>query len=236
MTTTQSSIQEQLVLLLTSPLADAQYELVDVVTSSLGTPAATVEVFIDNSLDHPLGGRIDLDGVSTATRIIDAVLEVADPITGAFTLEVSSPGLERALRTPGHFGRFVGTTVSVKTHPGTTAERRIEGILSSADPDTVGSVMVGGVTIPYAAIERARTVFTWGPQAKPGAGPSKSAAKRASKVSPTGTGSAGSGLRTAPTESAAAAGPTGSDCESDVPTAVPDKQTQAPAGVDHDEE
>ena len=138
------------------------------------------------ALDHPLGGRIDLDGVSTATRIIDSVLEEADPIDGAFTLEVSSPGLERALRTPGHFARFVGTTVSVKTHPGTTAERRIEGRLTSADPDVDGAITVDGVEIPYSAIERARTVFVWGPQPKPGSkgggGLSKSAAKRAAKA------------------------------------------------------
>ena len=114
------------------------------------------------------------------------MLEEADPIDGAFTLEVSSPGLERALRTPGHFSRFVGTTVSVKTHPGTTAERRIEGRLTSADPDEDGAITVDGTEIPYAAIERARTVFIWGPQtrpgSKPGTGPSKSAAKRAAKA------------------------------------------------------
>ncbi len=185
MTTNKPTISEQLVLLLTAPLAEANYELVDVVTSGLGSAAATVEVFVDNSLDHPLGGRIDLDGVSTATRIIDAVLEAADPIDGAFTLEVSSPGLERALRTPGHFARFVGTTVSVKTHPGTTAERRVEGRLNSADADASGAINVEGVEIPYSAIERARTVFVWGPQAKPGkpgSAPSKSAAKRAAKA------------------------------------------------------
>jgi ribosome maturation factor RimP len=224
MTTAQATIQQQLVLLLTAPLAEAQYELVDVVTSGLGTAAATVEVFVDNSLDHPLGGRIDLEGVSTATRLIDAVLDEADPIDGAFTLEVSSPGLERALRTPGHFARFVGTTVSVKIHPGLTAERRIEGRLNSADPDTSGAINVSGIEIPYSAIDRARTVFVWGPQAKPGSGPSKSAAKRAAKAT------AGQTADTAASRS------TEFDRESDDLNAAPDKQTQASAGVDHDEE
>ena len=179
--------RERLTALITQPLADAQYELVDVVASALGTAQASVQVFVDNSLDHPLGGRIDLDGVSAATRIIDAVLEAADPIDGAFTLEVSSPGLERALRTPSHFQRFVGTVISVKTVPDTAAARRVEGRLVAADVEPDGRITMEvspstRITIAYASIERARTVFVWGPQAKPGTGPSKSAAKRAAKA------------------------------------------------------
>jgi ribosome maturation factor RimP len=216
--TAKPSMHEHLLGLLSGPLAAAHYELVDVVTTGLGTAAATVEVFVDNSVDHPLGGRIDLDGVSAATRLIDGVLEAADPIDGAFTLEVSSPGLERALRTPAHFGRFVGTTVSVKTLPGTSSERRVEGRLDAADSDPSGAVTVGGVAIPYASIERARTVFVWGPQAKPGSGPSKSAAKRAAKAA---------GSQNVPR---------GSASESSGPEAAPDKQTPVSSGVDHDEE
>lgn len=225
MTTTKPSIQEQLVLLLSPALAEARYELVDVVTSGLGTASATVEVFVDNSPDHPLGGRIDLDGVSSATRIVDAVLEQADPVVGAFTLEVSSPGLERALRTPAHFTRFIGTTVSVKTHPGATAERRIEGRLDAADAGADGVITVDGVEIPYSTIERARTVFVWGPQAKPGSGPSKSAAKRAAKAK-----------NPPPTADDSAPSSIGSVSERNTASAAPDKQMLVSAGVDHDEE
>lgn len=154
--------------LLTPVLAHAHLELVDVVCTSLGTPCAAVQVLVDQAPDHPLGGRIDLDGVSAATRIVDEMLEAHDPIDGSYTLEVSSPGLERPLRTPAHFRRFVGTRVTVKTVPSADGERRIEGLLADADADTDGAITVDTRRIPYAHVERARTVFVWGPQPKPG--------------------------------------------------------------------
>ena len=173
MTTSASALIE----LLTPVLADAHLELVDLVCTGLGTATAAVEIRVDHAPDHPLGGRIDLEGVSAATRIIDAALEAHDPITGAYTLEVSSPGLERPLRTPEHFRRFIGTTISVKTLPTAEGERRVEGRLDAADADVDGVVTVAGRAIAYADIERARTVFVWGPQPKPGKGSKPGAAK-----------------------------------------------------------
>ena len=83
---------------------------------------------------------------------------------GRYTLEVSSPGIERPLRTPSHFRRAVGTQVSLRTMPGVEGERRLTGRLDGADDD---SIELAGRRIPYAAIERARTVFEWGSGAKP---------------------------------------------------------------------
>lgn len=154
--------------LLTPVLAAASFELVDVEVAGLGGAGATVRVLVELAVEHPTGGRIDLDGVAAATRLVDETLEAADPITGAYTLEVSSPGLERPLRIPAHFRRFVGTTVSVKTVAGTPGDRRVEGVLEAADAADDGTVTVAGRTIAYAAIERARTVFVWGPAPKPG--------------------------------------------------------------------
>ena len=130
-----STIESSLHELLGPLLEDSQLELVDVVCTGLGTATAAVEIRVDHAPDHPLGGRIDLEGVSAATRLIDAALEANDPIDGAYTLEVSSPGLERPLRTPEHFRRFVGTAVSVKTMPSADGERRVEGRLDAADVD-----------------------------------------------------------------------------------------------------
>ena len=151
-------------------LAEANLELIDIVCTGLGTPAAAVEIRVDHSPQHPLGGRIDLEGVSVATRIIDTALEAHDPIAGGYTLEVSSPGLERPLRTPDHFRRFLGTVVSVKTVASAEGERRVEGRLDAADGAADGGITVAGRAISYADIERARTVFVWGPQPKPGTG------------------------------------------------------------------
>ena len=72
---------------------------------------AVVRVFVDSEK-----GGVDLDTVAEVSEEISRGLDLKDPIGGRYTLEVSSPGLERPLRRPEHFQRFVGTTVAVRTH------------------------------------------------------------------------------------------------------------------------
>ncbi|HEX2119768.1 MAG TPA: ribosome maturation factor RimP [Acidimicrobiales bacterium] len=103
-------------------------------------------------------GGIDMDGVTEATRLVNEVLDREDLMGAQSSLEVSSPGVERPLRTPEHFKRFVGTEVAVKARPGTEGDRRLAGILETADDE---GVVVAGRRLAYADIERARTVFVW---------------------------------------------------------------------------
>jgi ribosome maturation factor RimP len=123
-------------------------------------------------VDRP--GGVALDDLTTATRLISRALDDADSMPGAYTLEVSSPGLERPLRTPAHFAGAIGEEVSVKTVPAHDGERRIRGRLSSVSDDAVVVVDETGHehTVDLADIEKARTVFTWGPaddqEARPG--------------------------------------------------------------------
>lgn len=170
------SVVPALLALLEGPLAHAHFELVDIDCLGLGTAGATVRVLVELGPTHPVGGRIDLDGVSSATRVVDELLETDAAVRllpGRYTLEVSSPGLERPLRTPGHFRRAIGSTVTVKTRPGTPGERRIEGRLVDAATDAdepASGIRIGDRTIAYAEIEKARIVVNWGPAPKPGAG------------------------------------------------------------------
>jgi ribosome maturation factor RimP len=164
--------------LLTGPLHDVDLELVDVEVESLGTPHAVVRVLVEHLPTHVRGPRIDLDGVAEATRVVDSVLEASDPIASAFTLEVSSPGLERPLRTPEHFARFIGHEITVKTRAGTDGDRRVQGLLESAEAGTDGDVVIGGRSIPYAVIERAKTVFRWGEETSTSVGPSEKPRKK----------------------------------------------------------
>jgi len=114
--------------------------------------------------DRP--GGVDLDALTRATRTISAALDRDDPIPGGrYVLEVSSPGLERRLRTPAHFRSFVGSMVSVKMVPTAEGDRRVKGVLTGADAD---SITVDERRIAYPDIERAQTVFEWGPGPKPG--------------------------------------------------------------------
>jgi len=117
-------------------------------------------------VDRP--GGADIGSISKLARAITRALEEHDPIAGDYALEVSSPGLERPLRTPGHYASAVGTTVKVKTRPGTEGERRLEGTITSAGDTNVTITDGQGVehTVAYDDIERARTTFEWGAASK----------------------------------------------------------------------
>jgi ribosome maturation factor RimP len=140
-----------------SPILQARgLDLVDVELHG-----AQLTVFVDRV------GGINLDELGEATRDVSAALDEIDPIPGRYTLSVSSPGLERRLRTPAHFARALGEKVTVRIDAGTADVRRVTGTLESADETgctlTGPEVPDGELRIAYDQIERARTVFEWGP-------------------------------------------------------------------------
>jgi ribosome maturation factor RimP len=115
-------------------------------------------------------GGVDVDALTDATRAVSKLLDELDPIAVHYTLEVSSPGLERPLRTPAHFRRAIDTEVTVKTLPEVEGERRFVGIVTEADDDAVSIRLEDGTVrrLAYGDVERARTTFAWGPGPKPG--------------------------------------------------------------------
>ena len=124
-----------------------------------------VRVLVDRS------GGVDLSVLGEVTRAVSEALDADDPLPGRYTLEVSSPGLERKLRTPGHFAAALGRKVRVRTVAGTEGERRVEGELTAADADGVVLATEDGERrVAYSDVERAKTVFEWGPTPPPGAG------------------------------------------------------------------
>jgi ribosome maturation factor RimP len=146
---------EDLVEALSPLLVSRGLDLVDIERKG-----AQLTVFVDRQ------GGVDLDELGEATRAVSAALDEIDPIPGRYTLSVSSPGLERRLRTPAHFTRAVGETITLRLHAGTDAVRRLQGTLESADES---GCTVAGERIAYDDIERARTVFEWVATPKPGA-------------------------------------------------------------------
>lgn len=114
-------------------------------------------------LDRP--GGIDVEALAAASRELSRLLDDAGLISDATTLEVSSPGLERRLRTPVHFQGAVGDRVRVKTRVEVDGERRHDGVLRGVDGDVVTVVTESGDerTIGIDQIDRATTVFEWGP-------------------------------------------------------------------------
>ena len=118
-------------------------------------------------------GGVDIGSIGRLTKAINRALDEADPVSGEYTLEVSSPGLERPLRTEAHYARSIGESVAIKTRAGTEGERRMTGTLLAVDGDQI-TIRPEGIdpdatrTLAIADIERARTVFAWGPAPKPG--------------------------------------------------------------------
>ena len=140
---------------LVAPLAEAaSVELYDVEHNG-----GTVRVLVDAD------GGIDLEAISRLSRSVSRALDDHDLIPGRYTLEVSSPGLERPLRTPEHFRRAAGSEVRVKTCAGFDGPRRLSGILEAVADDGVAVRASDGEVcrIAYEQLASARTVFDWGP-------------------------------------------------------------------------
>lgn len=163
-----------------SPVVQRVRDLVTPIVSDLNLDlydveqrGGTLRVTVDTLPGSPSG--IDLEQLALATRLISRELDHTDPVPGRYTLEVTSPGVERRLRTPAHFQREVGKPVAVRLSDVEAAERRIEGVLVAAD-DTTATIRVGVAeqaeavdrVIELASIDRARTVFEWDAQPRPG--------------------------------------------------------------------
>lgn len=88
-------------------------------------------------LDTEAAGGITVDDCERASRAVSEVLDGSDPIPGNYTLEVSSPGIERPLRTARHFAPYVGELVLVETVHVVDERRRFKGVLVAAGPESV---------------------------------------------------------------------------------------------------
>jgi ribosome maturation factor RimP len=121
------------------------------------------------------GSGVDVHAITAVSRAVSRMLDDVDPISSHYSLEVSSPGLERPLRTPAHFTGALGEVISVKTLPDHDGPRRVKGeLLAATDGELTlrpavppsGGAPAATVTIPVAAIEKARTVFEWAAEPK----------------------------------------------------------------------
>ena len=114
-------------------------------------------------------GGVDLERLTKANRVISEWLDEHDPIAGRYTLDVSSPGLERRLRTPAHFRHAIGDLVTLREHREGESTRRLEGTVLEANDETltIEDHELGSVVVRIDSVERARTVFKWGAEAKP---------------------------------------------------------------------
>jgi ribosome maturation factor RimP len=177
----RSPVIDKAITIIEPACTHADLELVDV--RFVMEPGGWVlRVCIDRPLPPPADGagpgdlldglpedRVDLGTIERMSRELSALLDVNDPIAQAYSLEVSSPGIERPLRTATHFHRFAGAevkvTLAVPLQLAAGGERRnFRGILQGIDASTgVVTVIVDGTpfALPLADIDSARIVPDW---------------------------------------------------------------------------
>jgi len=175
---------DMIVRTLAPAVSELGLELYDVQVSGTGR-ARILRVMVDRD------GGVDLEAIADATQAVSPLLD-APPldaaISGPYALEVSSPGLERPRRTPAHFARAVGETVSVKTRAGDDRPtRRVRGVVTGAGESGFDLTLDDGGTehLRYDDVAQARTVFEWGPQPKHGRTKKPSNSRKASTMNAT---------------------------------------------------
>jgi len=147
--------KQRLIELLEPAVRALGYELVDI-DLRLGRHGL-LRLYIDRRSDAE--GGVTLADCELVSGQVGALLDVEDPLPGAYDLEVSSPGLDRRLRTPEHFERFVGRDVRVELKQARDGRKRLKGRLDAVAGGTI-SMDVDGTAwrVEIADIAEARLV------------------------------------------------------------------------------
>ena len=102
-----------------------------------------------------------VEDCTEVSRMVSALLDVADPIAGAYLLEVSSPGIDRPLVRPEDFARFAGFEAKVELNAPVDGRKRFRGRLLGVEGDQLRLLVDAlPVALPIAAVARAKLVLT----------------------------------------------------------------------------
>ncbi|MDY0871444.1 ribosome maturation factor RimP [Dongia rigui] len=111
---------------------------------------------------EPKDGRVmAVEDCARVSRAVSAILDVEDPISGAYSLEVSSPGIDRPLTRPKDYDRFKGHEAKIETHEPVDGRKRFKGILMGVADEAVKIDSEGAeVALPLSQIAKAKLVLT----------------------------------------------------------------------------
>jgi ribosome maturation factor RimP len=140
------------------PLAQAEgMEIVDIEFRHEGSRGGRVlRLYMDKD------GGPNVDDLTRVSRQLSEVLDIQDTIDGAYTLEVSSPGINRPLRKPEHFLRFVGKRIRIRTRDLIDGRRSFMGILDEVAGNSVRLTQEGKqYWIPFSMIEKSNYEHDW---------------------------------------------------------------------------
>jgi ribosome maturation factor RimP len=153
---THASLESRLAAIVAPTLEAMGYELVRVAV--LGRDRPTVQVMADKAD----GAQITVADCEAISRQLSAVLDVEDPIPGAWSLEISSAGIDRPLTRPKDWNRFAGHLARAETIAPIDGRRRFSGIALSADATAARLRLDDGneIVLPLNTIRRAKLVLT----------------------------------------------------------------------------
>ena len=141
-------------------------ELIQPTVEALGVELWGVEYLIQGKysvlrvyIDRQDEG-VTIDDCERVSRQVSGILDVEDPIPGEYTLEVSSPGMDRPLFHLEQFARFAGEPASVRLRTPVEGRRKFKGVIQSVSDDSV-TLLVDGkeYQLPAVAIDKANLVF-----------------------------------------------------------------------------
>lgn len=133
------------------------YDTVRIMT--IGEKDPTLQIMIEHKES---GKELTVDDCAAVSRAVSAVLDEKDPIDGRYTLEISSPGLDRPLTKPEHFLRYIGYAVKVETVEPVEKRKRFKGTLKNISADNVITIDMEDkdYSVAFANIAKAKIVIT----------------------------------------------------------------------------
>jgi ribosome maturation factor RimP len=148
-------MRDALMRLLEPPIEALGFDVVDIEFAQAGR-GGVLRIFIDAQAKGSSLG-ITVDDCANVSHAVSQVLETQDPIKGHYTLEVSSPGFDRILRTRAHFERFIGERIFAELKLPIDGRRRYVGVLKSIADDTIVMEVDGKAhSLPLERIQKAR--------------------------------------------------------------------------------
>jgi ribosome maturation factor RimP len=148
-------------------LADRIENLISPTIKELGFEIVRIEVLgemnpcLQIMADHIDQTAMNVDDCAQISRAVSAILDIEDPITNAYTLEVSSPGMDRPLVKREHFERFVGAEIRLEKRGRDDEQRRYRGVLKGIKGDDVVLLIKGEeFFIPLVDVQKAKIVIT----------------------------------------------------------------------------
>jgi ribosome maturation factor RimP len=141
--------------LIAPSLIAAGYEIVRVLFMGRNRPVLQIMI------ERCDGRTLSVEDCAQVSRTVSALLDVSDLIVGSYTLEVSSPGIDRPLTRPEHFARFAGFEAKLETRAAVDGRKRFRGRLMGLDGDCVRiATAEGELALPLADVQRAKLILT----------------------------------------------------------------------------